>query len=342
MAQTDMFSFDAAQEAARVRRYFSGVLSPAIWQGYIEARVPVCVAATDMGPAALERVVAHAAAGGELLIDNGAYRYRAQPENMPWNWVIRCYEEILAASTMPQTVILPDVVGDQTGTLAVLGEHGHAVLALCQGMHTALLPVQRGPRSLPAFLAAAREVLGRWPDGIAVPSAAAALDPRELGRLGEVDAGLPRRVHVLGVSRHTQRLMERLVHLREAWPDAEVSRDACEHRAQVGQGRQITEARKAHLVSLVDDEVTTWDETEESRVDLDGWARTMLGEVADDHPEMVDDLVCSDWGRMLELQAAHKDFGQRCGPRATTRSIREFAEAAVATDEGDIGDDLAA
>lgn len=330
MAQTDMFSFDPSAEAQRVRRYFSGVLSPAIWTGYQAAGVPLCVAVTDMGQAALARVVAHAAAGGELLVDSGAYRFRNDPAEMPWGWVLHGYREILASSVVQQAVILPDVVGDQVATLAVLAAHGPSVLALCGGVHTALLPVQRGPLSLPDFVAAAREVLGCWPGGIAVPSAAAALDPRELARLGELDEEMPRRVHVLGVSRQTKRLMERLVHLREAWPDAEVSRDACEHRAQVGQGRRITEARRGHLGRLVDDEVVGWDETEESFADMGAWAREMLDEAVSEDPEMVEDLACSDWGRMLEVGAARAAFSQRCGPQATAQSIREFAEEAMA------------
>ena len=328
--QQDFFGDLTGIEADSVRRYFSGVLSPAIWEGYRRAGAPMCVAVAECGAPALDRICAHVARGGEILLDSGAFLYRDRPEAMPWDVVLSAYRRILKAATRPVTVIAPDVVGDQQATLEVLRRHGPTVAAMCAGKHRMLLPVQRGPMRPPLFVRAAVQALGSLPDGLAIPSAAAAFPVEDLASLKRIDPRIPRRIHFLGISRRSKALSERVRALRSIWLHAEISCDACEHRAQVGQNKPITRFRRERLQERVQAAYSEWDETEDVETQ-DAVLDTFAQQFPDlDETDLID-LACSGWGMAQGFRVFRERTEKANGPAATTEAIARFARDRLAT-----------
>jgi len=162
-------------------------------------------------------------------------------------------------------------------------------------------------------------------DGLALPSNAAAFPPALIPALTEVPTIIPRRVHFLGISRNARGLQERLLRLETVWPDAQVSCDACEHRALVGQGKPITEARRSALADYWDGRMKDWDETEDTE-ETDSLAREALKARFPDADEYdLDALPCSQWGALTTLAQTYDSHNRINGPRATTESIYRYA-----------------
>ncbi len=318
----DLFDFNGPALEASVQRFASGVLAPAIWEGYARANVPMCIAASEVSEVALERAREYARAGGRLMIDSGAYVFRDNPEAMPWPWVVHIYEEICKVATSKVTLILPDVVGCQDGTLEVLRIWGNKVLEVTGGDREVLLPVQRGHRSPGAFVREALLLLAGPIDGLAIPSAAAAFPVEHIKQLADIPAMVPRRVHFLGISRNSKGLQSRQLRLLDIWPGAEVSCDACEHRAKVGKNKSITLARQQALTNLWDDELDGWDETEDTD---DAVREALSADFPEADEEDIDAMLCSGMGQIHEVRLHRQHHDRVAGPRATTESIYSYA-----------------
>lgn len=322
--ETDLFGFDGRTLEQRVRKFASGVLSPAIWEGYRKAGKPMCIAASETGDAALERACEFVRNGGELLVDSGAFMFRQRPDETPWEAIIYVYRRIARAATGTVTFILPDVVGSQEKTLYVLQTWGDAVMDAIKPHHHALLPVQTGAMSPGAFVKAALLCLTERMDGLALPSNAAAFPSDLIPALAEVPEIVPRRVHFLGISRNSKGLQERLVRLETVWPKAEVSCDACEHRALVGQGKPVTEARRAALADYWDDRLEHWDDTEDDGTD-ERALEALKARFPDADSDDLEAMLCSQWGALAALAQQHDTHARMDGPKATTQSIYRYA-----------------
>lgn len=324
----DLFGFNAEELDQRVQKYASGVLSPAIWEGFRRANRSMCIAASEAGQPAIERACQFVRDGGELLVDSGAFIYRDKPNQMPWRKVLSVYQSIADAATVPVTFILPDVVGDQEQTLVALREWGSKVVEAVGINDRLLLPVQAGGQSPSAFVKSAMLCLAAPIDGLAIPSHAAAFPPEQIADLANVPVSIPRRVHFLGISRNSQGLNERILRLREAWPSAEVSCDACEHRAQIGQGRPVTLARASALNDMWDEEIDAWDDTE-----CDETNEMAMQALRKRFPTLDDDgleaMMLSQQGAWLQLEAKSRMHAKEKGPAATTESIYAFATGTV-------------
>lgn len=320
----DLFGFQPPALTAPVRRYFSGVAAPAIWAGYADAGVPMCLVVAKLPAEGITRARAFVASGGDLLLDSGAFIHRERPSALDWPAILATYRDIAEAG--PVTVVLPDVVGDQDGTLQLLVDQALTLRALAAHPNvTTLLPLQGGTRALSTLHAQAVQRLGFLPDGIALPSHAAALPPASLRDLAAIPHQ-PRRLHFLGVSRNATKLGDRLLRLAEVWPDARVSADACEHRAQVGQGQPITQRRAAVLTELLDDARSTFDDTEDDDA-TDHALAALAAQFPDLGKDELSDLLCSSWGLHLCHNYRQQKHAKALGPVATRASIREFATA---------------
>lgn len=318
----DLFGFQRPTLTDNVRRYFSGVAAPAIWMGYEDAGVPMCLVVAKLPAQGTARAKTFVAKGGTLLLDSGAFLSRAKPAELDWPAILSTYQDIADAG--PVTLVLPDVVGDQQATLELLAQHRSVLQTLFDHPNvTALLPLQGGAMPLDTFHAEALSKLGFMPDGVALPSHAAALPPSSLKDLVRIEHQ-PRRVHLLGVSRNAAKLGDRLLRILEVWPDADISADACEHRAQVGQNKPITVRREAALNALLDDAKASHDDTEDDEAS-DAALETMSKLFPDLDEEELSDLMCSGWGAQActEQRAAMNE--KAFGPTATRTSIREFA-----------------
>lgn len=319
----DLFGFYEESLDRGVKHYASGVLSPAIWDGFSRAGAPMCIAASETGGPALERACAYVRDGGELLVDSGVFLYRTNPDAIPWKKVCRVYKAIAEAATTRVSFIAPDVVGCQESSLKALRQWGNLVLAAVGLFHEVLLPLQLGVRSPSDFASEALKHLNRPVDGVAIPSNASAFPASLLKDMANLPPAIPHRVHLLGISRNSHGLRERLYRLNEVWPDSGVfSCDACLHRAGVGVGKPITETRKTALAGYWDQELDAWDDTEEDEGEALEVLRYRFPHLDD---SQLSALMCSQIGSLAELELLNKRHQKQNGPKATSDSIYSFA-----------------
>jgi hypothetical protein len=324
----DLFGFSSNDLEIGVQKFASGVLAPAIWEGYRKAGTPMCISASEANNAAVERACRFVQAGGQLLLDSGAFVYRDNPDNMPWERILAVYETVTQAASARVTVTLPDVVGSQEGTLAALRLWGNKVMAAIGSDHEALLPVQSGPKSPAAFVREAVMCLERSIGGLALPSNAAAFPAENIRQLADMPAEVPHRLHFLGISRNSRRLQDRVFRLKAVWPDAQISCDAVEHRSLIGVNRPITASRAAALASMWDEELNVWDDTEDQEADT-----LVLASMRTRFPYLDEDqlsaMLCTQLGGWTELQSKHERHAKEKGPAATTESIYAYASGAL-------------
>lgn len=320
----DLFGFSGKDLVLGVQKFASGVLAPAIWDGYRRAGQPMCIAASEAGQPAVERACQFVRGGGQLMLDSGAFIYRGTPDAMPWDRVLSVYEKVALAASVPVCFILPDVVGSQEGSLQALRSWGNRVMDVIGPDHEALLPVQNGDQSPAGYVAEAIMCLKRPISGLALPSNAAAFPAKNIRLLADIPTSVPHRLHFLGISRNSRGLQERLYRLKSVWPDARVSTDACCHRALVGKGMPVTVARSEVLEMLWDSELDTWDETEDQKGDAQ-----VLAAIRSDFPHLDEDqlnaVLCSQMGSWAQLKVKHEVHLKENGPVATTESIYAYA-----------------
>lgn len=324
----DLFADSAPDLLAGVRRFASGVAAPAIWTGYAAARVPMCLVVADLPAGGRRRAVEYRRAGNALLLDSGAFLYRGRSRPLDWDAVVANYLAIARGPGARISVILPDRVGDQVRSLELAGQFGRRLQPLSADGHEALLPLQRGSLPLPDYCARYVAALGFRPAGFAVPSNASAMPISQLAALKLVP-GAPHRVHFLGISRRAAALAQRVFALRAFWPDVEISADACEHRAHVGQKRPITISRRQALARRVDEALDTVDDTEHPAWDAAGVQLQRLFPDADEGT--LADLLCSCWGIHPFQEQLHVQLRRQCGPAATADSIEAFARRRFST-----------
>lgn len=320
--RSDLFGFTPESLDEGILHYASGVLSPAIWEGYTRARFPVCVVASEMGAPAMDRALSYARRGGKILVDSGAFIWRDRPDEMPWHRVISNYRALSEAATNRLTFILPDQVGSQEGSLAALANYGAEVLDAVGDIHEVLLPIQIGEYTPAEYFQLASVFLTRQVDGLAIPSHAAAFSPQSLRLLADLSKLVPARAHFLGISRNSHGLRERLLLLNEVWSGPTVSCDACIHRAQVGAGMPITESRLRALDDYWDEELLSWDDTEESTEECYKLARSLFPDLDDDALSAV---MTSQMGAYFDTRNLYQRHMFSNGPRATSDSIYAFA-----------------
>lgn len=267
---------------ARVRRYASGLsrandFVAAAWSGH-----DVGVEIGELSPAAmaeLARVIVDY--GTAAFADTGAFgRYtRARRTGSPppatdFGSVFEGYDRLSEAIAdynvaeepiRPVLQVMPDVVGDQDASLALICKHRHAVETSIafRGLSRAIIPLHRGRLPLCEVYRHLVDLLGSddWIAGI--PSNAAAVGADEFTQF--LREARPRAVHILGALADS-RLRPRMAQvLASGQSDSiEISADANPLRSVVierGQGRAGRRAalhdqmgrrrRRSELVSAI-------------------------------------------------------------------------------------------
>ena len=243
----DLFGFAAENLDAEVIQYVSGAQSsPAIINGVIAGQAPLCVTACNLSERAFAQLEAYVQRpGSRLLVDSGAFLYRDNPKAMPWARVIEMYRRLSSWCDDQARIdfVLPDVVGDQDGTLAVLNEWGRACVEAVGDSDRCLLTIQGGSLAPDAFIDRARAFLGFPIRSIALPCKVAQMPAQQLHCLERLDI---RRIHLLGTGRCSRITREYGVVLGEALPGVRITCDSTSFRAQIGKGREITETRREY------------------------------------------------------------------------------------------------
>jgi len=324
--ESDLFGFVPQSLEVCVTRYASGVLAPAIWAGFERAGRALCIPASEASPGAIHRASQYANEGGELFIDSGAFVYKDDPVSMPWERVISIYRTIAEAATKPVTFVLPDVVGSQEESLTALRAWYPTMKKVIGPGHKTLLPVQDGDRLPSVYVKEALLITGEPFSGLALPSNAKAFPLAKLADFANMPQSIPQRVHFLGISRRSKALQERILRLTAVWPQAEVSCDACEHRAEVGQGKPITENRRQQLVDWWDEHLDEWDDTECENHEVDDCLRAKFPGMDDEQIEKMRMSQIGDWALVDSEYTRHN---KTRGPAATEESIYRFASESI-------------
>ncbi|MGN5477644.1 hypothetical protein ACTMU2_14145 [Cupriavidus basilensis] len=126
----------------------------------------------------------------------------------------------------PPMFVMPDVVGDQAASLALVEQYRGWIKAETEfQVSRPVVPLQRGDLSLSAAYAKVVEILGSDRFIVGIPSNAAAITPEEF--IAFLRESKPKAVHILGALADS-RLSPRLQQIVEAGLDAdiEVSADA--------------------------------------------------------------------------------------------------------------------
>jgi hypothetical protein len=201
-------------------------------------------------PAIVAEVRAYLRRGQRVFVDTGAFgifkiqecaRAAGQPApaGIDFDAILGLYDQLLA--DLPSdararlALVMPDCVGDQDGTLALLARYREKVSAYIADGVDVIVAVQSGQRPAQHALVETVRILGTDAFRAGVPSRAAAMSDRELGSLRH------RRFHLLGQAAPTKSLHRRaflLVHGNglavDITADANVLR-AHYHRIAAGQ-----------------------------------------------------------------------------------------------------------
>jgi hypothetical protein len=195
-----------------------------------------------------------------VFVDSGAFAafragLRGKPARVDFAKVFDGYHKLALAVCLADGggddaasrlhFVLPDVVGDQVASLAMLREFQDEAGAYASD---SILPVQGGAMSLVAFYDAACEILGRTSLRIGVPSAEAAVDNAELAELLATRDDIFG-VHILGAASELK-AGPRLAVLRAVNYDGSVSLDANRLRSFWNSRTTRNEARHRLLAGL--------------------------------------------------------------------------------------------
>lgn len=235
-----------------VTSYRSGASAPNIMRGYIVGGTPFGVSLAELSPGSTswDMMIGYAQRGGRVFVDSGAFTSftKGQPTN--WPKLVAIWRRLAQeARGTRMAVVGPDVIGDQAASLRLLAEHRDVVLEMIAAGLDVLIPVQKG--DMPPYHAwrEAVRILGTADFTASVPSNAAAFTPADLADLFD-GPEKPARVHLLGIAGNTKRLAPLLHVVQSRSPATTITTDANRLRAQVGQGRPVTDARPKWAAEL--------------------------------------------------------------------------------------------
>ncbi len=96
-------------------------------RGTIEAGKSVGVVAGDMPPSTIQLVRTYASSGGKVFVDSGAFSAFKKGETVDFEAVFSVYDQLLnglpLSALQSMHLVMPDVVGDQAATTALLGRY---------------------------------------------------------------------------------------------------------------------------------------------------------------------------------------------------------------------------
>jgi hypothetical protein len=183
-----------------------------------------------------------------------------QVEGLDFDSILARYDTLLdmiqdyneaEESVPPPLLVMPDVVGDQLASLALIHKHRDYVRATAQfrGVARPIIPIQRGPLPMAEAYRRLVDMLGTDDFIVGVPSNAAAVTPEEFTAF--LREAKPRAVHILGAfadSRLTPRLNQILdsgiADQVEVTADANPLRSIIIEKGQTGPERRATLADK--------------------------------------------------------------------------------------------------
>jgi hypothetical protein len=196
----------------------------------------------------------HLDQGGAVFVDSGAFGAFQKQEPVDWDRVFRAYEDILYSTANPGalSIVAPDVVGDQEGTLALWKQYAERVCSWIKAGVRVIVPLQRGVHSADVMLAYAKAIFETDQFCAGIPSNLEAMSASDCAKLLHHD------FHVLGRVVLTKELTVKLQALLVNNPHAFYSADANWLRSRIREIAKATAtARPNDRASLIDS-TRTW------------------------------------------------------------------------------------
>lgn len=224
------------------RNWFaSGCGRPAIFAGFANAGIPIGIDVSDTSARVLGMAAAYTRRGGRVFVDSGAFTAFTKGRVVDFDEVFDRYDRLVAeGSPRNLFLVLPDRIGDQSASLELLRAWSTRIRSLISAGANCLVPIQKGSRTMAEYWKLATDLLGTDELVASIPSKAAAVSPEEA--IGFVAEARPSRVHMLGIGQGTPAKRARIADLEAL--GASVTTDSNKLRANVGQGRAITELRR--------------------------------------------------------------------------------------------------
>lgn len=232
--------------------------------GLTQTGEPIGVAADLLDPLKIHVLKKYLSSGNLVFIDSGAYTRHKEWRNgnadsplTDMEQVLGTYDEVLEGLPIDKccnlSIVMPDVVGDQTWSLRLVEEYCSQILHFIDAGCDVIIPVQRGPLSANETVKQIVRTLGRDDFTIGIPSASAALT---LEDAATIRGG--RRFHVLGRGTMSMQLFQRSYAVLENNPGARISADANRLRTNLAlisheHSKLIEEYEGQHFTESYDD-----------------------------------------------------------------------------------------
>lgn len=203
--------------------FHSGMSASSDLRAAVDVGVPIGVVAPLLSLSkvflALPR---HLDAGGRVFIDSGAFAAFQKGETVIWEKVFQKYDSVILMTAKPQglSVVAPDVIGDQVGTLNLWNKHAEQVRRWIDRGVRVIVPLQRGELSAAEMLALATKAFGTDRFCAGIPSNLEAMSANDCSTLHHFD------FHILGRVILTEELVKKLEALKANNPDANYTADA--------------------------------------------------------------------------------------------------------------------
>ena len=267
---------EAGAQEAFVRRFASGMTRPRDFKAGIASGQPIGIEIGEISGVFFEEMAGIIASNpaAEVFVDSGAFRLftlnlkaKAAAQQtldvgemeLDFGGVLAKYHRLVDAveaaggSAGQLYMVMPDRVGDQAGTLALLEQHIEAVLSLQDSGAEIIVPVQRDglspaeayTRTVEIMLAGGSNTTFR----VGIPSNEEAMTDAEVADLAGFSAGQfasPSRFHILG-SASGPRLESRIRTLQEntrSGVELDISADANQIRSHTDQMRGLAGPEK--------------------------------------------------------------------------------------------------
>lgn len=245
----------------QITRFLSGSSTDAIIDAYTNTKQAIGVDIQTVRPRHMEKLGEYASTGGAVFVDSGAFGVRQRGGSVDFDKVFRLYWTLVSRSGegfRNLSLVMPDVIGDQSRTLELLAEYKADIDELIQLGVRAIVPAQSGDLTLSELYEEYSRMFG---DRVClgIPCKMDATPKEEV--LSFFRISLPRSVHLLGLG-ITDQNAPFLEQLLEAAPDCYLTVDSTWHRSLVGEGRPITEARRSFLAEFMQVEqadLSVWD-----------------------------------------------------------------------------------
>lgn len=225
----------------------------------------VGINAWDASDRIIDRARTHLQQGGRVFFDSGAFHEAGRSDVcIDFDHVFARYGRLLQGLTPAEaagaTLVMPDRVFDQQGSLDRLRAYRDQVHACVAAGADCLIPVQkpnpgrpdRGTASLAEMYRLALDAVG-LADGQVRPGLPAKKFACDLDDVRAFVTDVqPRGIHLLGRSLASPRNAHWLATIRAYTPDTIVTSDACEVTALLGDGRALTDRQRLLRDAVVD------------------------------------------------------------------------------------------